>query len=216
MSQIPTPADSATPATVPPPLIAKGGTEYRVRRYILALFICGWAGWFAYDGWFAWPAENVRYQKLDQNIEVAKQRQDDKLENRLKEQRKDLKFHEPFQIKLQKALAIGLPLLAGLLVGWAHYNSRGKIVLFSRTLNAPGHPSITLDDITSLDKTLWDRKDIAYVNYAKGQTKGKIRLDAFVYQTDPIVKIYDRIAHILSIDVHTDPPTDAHGNPPIG
>ena len=98
---------------------------------------------------------------------------------------------------LQKILTFALPAVGIALVAWARYNSRGEIKLDGETLTAPGHPTVTMDQITALDKRLWDKKDIAFVEYEAGSAKGRIRLDAFVYQTDPIVQIFDRIEAVM-------------------
>lgn len=200
MSEASTPTVKTDPNE---PIIAKGGTYYRTMRYIMAAFICGWAGWFAYDGWKAWPAQNERYAQITADIQQAEARGDASAAALLKEQQKDVKQRSQSDIRLQRILATTLPLLALAVVAWAHYNSRGQFRLVGNEFSAPGHPPITLEDITALDKRLWDRKDIAYVEYEKGAAKGRIRLDAFVYQTDPIVKIYNRIEAVMKEESET-------------
>lgn len=208
------------PAPSNDPIIARGGTYYRNTRYIMTAVLFAMAGWFAYDGWVAWPRLNEQYQSLDRQIddaraagEAAKARGDKdraaaekKKEQMLFEQQKDVHPKDDLAIGLQKVLAIGLPLLGLALTAWAIRNSRGQIKLTGERLEAPGHPPITFDHIIALDKRLWDRKDIAYVDYEVDATKGRIRLDAFVYQTDPIVKIYERIEAFMKEESVEPPP----------
>jgi len=183
-------------------VVARGGEYYRRMRYLVAAILLAAGVWFAYDGWVGWPRINDRIADIKQQIndqdehtEVGKKHRAD-----LTEQLKDLKPHDDLAILLQKLLAFGLPLVGIGLVAWAHHNSRGEIRLSHDTLSAPGHPKVTMDQIVALDKRLWDKKDIAYIDYEAADKKGRIRLDAFVYQTDPIVKIYDRIEAVMKED----------------
>jgi len=185
---------SEQPAVSNEVIVARGGEYYRRMRYLVAVILLAAGVWFAYDGWVGWPTINAKIDAIQQDIN----KQDDSEVGRknkvnLTEQLKDLKPHDPLAILLQKLLAFGLPLGGLALVLWARHNSRGEIRLSDDVLSAPGHPPVKMDQIVALDKRLWDKKDIAYVDYEAGPAKGKIRLDAFVYQTDPIVKIYDRI-----------------------
>ncbi len=188
-------------------VVATAGQYYRRMRYFVAVLLLAGGLWFARDGWYGWPEMNHKYVDVSNQIDTLTRRieetgnpADKKQKENLIEQRKDLKFHDDLSILLQKILAFVLPALGVALVSWAIYNSRGEIRLTQTLLTAPGHPPLTMDQITALDKRLWDRKDIAFIEYEAGAATGRIRLDAFVYQTDPIVKIFDRIEALMQED----------------
>jgi hypothetical protein len=192
--------------TAPPsnePIVARYGSYYRNTRYILTLILFIMAGWFAYDGWKAWPAANAKAAELETRISQTNEK--DRLP--LQEERRGIKTHTELDLLAQRALAVFLPLVGIALTMWARHNSRGEIKLAGDRLSAPGHPEISLDDVTALDQRLWDRKDIAYVQYEKGDVKGRIRLDAFIYEAEPIVKICERIEKLMKEDA------DAAENP---
>ena len=188
------------------PIVARYGAYYRNTRYILTLILFVMAGWFAYDGWKAWPAANAKAADLDQRIAATKNDQD---RLPLQEERRGIKTHTDLDLFWQRALAVVLPLVGIGLTGWARHNSRGEIKLAGDRLSAPGHPEIALDDVTALDQRMWDRKDIAYVQYEKGEAKGRIRLDAFIYEAEPIVKIYERIEKLMKEDAEAGEPPRA-------
>jgi hypothetical protein len=194
--------------TTPPvpsndPIVARYGTYYRNTRYILTAILILMAAWFAYDGWVRYPDHNKRFAELEAQIKQLEAAGQDVVP--LREQQRDIKQHSDLDIFWQHALAITLPLVGIALAGWAVYNSRGEIRLAGDRLSAPGHPEISFDDIEALDKRLWDRKDIAYVRYEKGARKGSIRLDAFVYEADPIVKIYERVEAFMKEEAEAPP-----------
>ena len=87
-----------------------------------------------------------------------------------------------------------LPPLGLLVLGWSLYRSRGSYRLANNILQAPGHPPVPLEAIRSIDKTDWDRKGIAHVNYelANG-AKGTVTLDDFIYDRPPTDEIFRRI-----------------------
>jgi len=204
-------SEQVTTAVPESDIVATGGAYYRRMRYIVAGILVITAVWLAYDGWVNWPAMNRKYTEITNQIDEAtrqiessddkpaKDRMEHARENLIQE-RKDLKFHDDLAILLQKILTFALPVLGGALVMWAHHNSRGEIRLTHDTLTAPGHPPVHLDQIVALDTRLWDKKDIAYVDYDVPPAKGRIKLDAFLYETDPIVKIYERIEALMKED----------------
>lgn len=58
-------------------------------------------------------------------------------------------------------------------------------------LYVPGHPPVPLDAIRQIDKSKWDKKGIAYLDYELDSqpnapaVKGSIKLDDFVYDQNP-------------------------------
>lgn len=153
-------------------IVARAGRYYRNARYLMVLLCLGLSGWFAYDGWIGWPRENA----------AAIQRGEEKLPR------------SDFDILLQRILAGALPFAGlGILIRALHH-SRGEYRLDGHTLHVPGHPPVPLDAITSIDKTKWDRKGIAYLHYElPGGAKGRVLLDDIVYQQRPTDDIF---AHI--------------------
>jgi hypothetical protein len=179
--------DYRTPAELQPAsafgneIVAKAGRYYRNTRYLMVLLFVGMGLWFAYDGFHKWPLERA--------TELAKKERGEKFE----------KPRTETDILLQKALGVSLPPLGVALLIWTLYSSRGSYRLSGETLSVPGHPSITLNQITNIDKTLWDRKGIAVLSYVadKGQA-GKMKLDDFVYERPPTDAIVDRAEKALA------------------
>jgi hypothetical protein len=73
-------------------------------------------------------------------------------------------------------------------------NSRGKYRLEDGIVYAPGHPPVPLENIQAVDRELWDRKGIAYVDYDLGAGKaGQFKLDDFIYEREPVDQIFAAI-----------------------
>lgn len=160
-------------------IVARAGGYYRKARYVMALICLGMGGWFAYDGWVAWPGENA----------AAVQRGEEKMP------RSDL------EIRLQRRLAVGLPALGAGVVAWMLYRSRGQYRLDGDTLHAPGHPPVPLAAVREIDKTLWDRKGIARIEYddPAGGAPRRLTLDDFVYDQKPTDAILARVEKALGV-----------------
>jgi len=171
----PTPLPDAigTAADARGEIVAYAGSWYRNARYIMAAIVFACAAWFAYDGWVGYPKINAAYQ-------AAIERKEKPAEDR----KSDL------DIQIQKLLAITLPIVGVLIIVWLRYNSRGCYRLKGDVLQVPGHPPVPLDAIREIDKSKWDKKGIAYLDYelagGGGKPKtGTITLDDFVYQQEP-------------------------------
>jgi len=173
-------------------IVARAGQYYRNTRYIMCAILVGAGLWFAYDGWVGWPAHNRKVADVKVRIQEADSSGDrDAAAAARTELGKLSKEKSNSDIMLQKILAVSLPPLGIALLTWALYNSRGAYRLSGRTLHVPGHPPVTLDQITSIDRKLWDRKGIAYIEYEGGSQP--IKLDDFVYDRKPTDQIFDRI-----------------------
>lgn len=171
----PDPVDATAAGGPPGPIVAYAGRYYRNARYVMAVACLLLAGWFAYDGWVKWPAENQRYQEM--------------LDRR---EKPDVKEHSELDLKWQKGLAMGLPVVGLGIVGWMLYRSRGCYRLADDVLHVPGHPPVPLAAIREIDKTKWEKKGIALIRYeldpadgGGGPVAGTLVLDDFVYQQDP-------------------------------
>lgn len=178
------------------PIVARASGEYRIKRYIMVAVIVGMGAWFGYDGFKAWPEENARIEQIKQRQrETSDQDELTKLAAELKK----LKPHTDTDIALQKVLCFVLPPLGLAYLVWTLYNSRGRYRLEGTKLSVPGHPEIELDQITAIDKQLWDRKGIAYIDYDVAGRTGRLKLDDFVYQPQPTREIFKRVeAHTLA------------------
>ncbi len=191
---------SDIPANNPQPIVARAGRYYRNTRYLMAVLLVGMSAWFLRDGAVVWPRENRVIAGLEQQDKEAMERGDDAERGRLAAEKKKHVLRSDWDIRLQWILGLTLPPIGiGLLI-WALRNSRGEIRLTGDLLSLPGHPPLTLADIKSVDNSLWDRKGIAYADYALSDgTTGRFRLDDFVYERPPIDAIYDRIAEHMGL-----------------
>ena len=196
----PPPADASQAGTVNGDRVAPPGTYYRRARYIMAALLVAGGLWFAYDGYKAWPAHNAHVADIERQIADAQQAGDEDKATALKVELS--KLRKPYSgndIFLQRLLAWTLPPAGLALLAWTLYNSRGQYRLSGTTLHVPGHPPVALDEITRIDKRLWDRKGIAYLDYttAADNRSGRIRLDDFVYDRKPTDAIFARVeAHV--------------------
>jgi hypothetical protein len=158
-------------------IVARAGRYYRNARYLMVLVCLCLAAWFAYDGWVAWPRENAQ----------ALQRGEEKLPR------------SEFDILLQRVLAGALPFAGlGILIRALHH-SRGEYRLDGHTLHVPGHPPVPLDGIRQIDKSKWERKGVARLDYElPGTTETRrLTLDDFVYDQTATDAIMARIEAIL-------------------
>ena len=168
--------------------------DYRAKRLAITLMLVGMGGWFAYDGFVAWPRQNEKIERLKKDKEAAGKAENEAEVRRLDAELGKLTFHNDTDIMVQKALAFSLPPLGLLVLAWSLYNSRGQYRLENNVIHAPGHPPVPLDAITAIDKTDWDRKGIADIEYElPTHAKGTLRLDDFIYDRDPTDAIFKRV-----------------------
>jgi hypothetical protein len=189
--------DAATP-DADDPIVARGATYYRVTRYIFSLVLLAMGAWFAYDGFHNWPRQNELHLLHVRDPVTYPQ---------------DYTSRDSASIALQKFLGIALPLAGAGLIGWTLYSSRGAYRLSGDVLRVPGHPDVPLAGITQIDKSKWDRKGIAKLDYElpTGQ-RGRLTLDDFVYDRPPTDRILDVIEAKLGVSNGPDasaPPTEA-------
>ena len=193
-------------------IIAKPGRYYRVARYLMCLLLLTYGAWSIYDGFVSWPQWPITHP-----TEMPKTATD---------------------IMLNKVLGIILPPMGLIVLGWAIYNSRGQYRLENGILHVPGSPPIPLNKIHSVNRELWDRKGIAYVEYdlseaaqapaaragktgapvaygsgGKKGPRGKFKLDDFVYEREPTDQIFKAIEESL-LKGHEQPPPKAPTAPP--
>ena len=157
-------------------IVARAGRYYRNTRYIFSLGLVLMGAWFAYDGWVAWPRQAAMHRE---NPKTGAPRSET-------------------DIRLQRVLGSLLPPAGIAFLIWTLYQSRGAYRLRGDVLSVPGHPVIPLDAIRAMDKSKWDRKGIATVQYELTPGRpGWLVLDDFVYDRPPTDRIVERIeAHL--------------------
>jgi len=185
------PADTATAPTI----VARPShywRDYRAKRLALSIALILVGIWFARDGFVEWPRQNARIEELKR--ERAKEITNEARVRAIDVELGKLDFHNDTSINIQKVFAFVLPPVGLFVLIWSFYHSRGRYHLAENVLHVPGHPPVPLDAITSIDKTRWERKGIAYLDYElAGGTKGRVLLDDFVYQQRPTDDIFGHI-----------------------
>lgn len=179
------------------PIVARASNEYRLKRLVIVIMLIGSGLWFAYDGYIGWPRENQRIIDLKKEQEAARKANDDAKVIHLSTEIKNVNSgnpHSDTDLTWQKRLAFSLPPLGLFVFVWALYHSRGQYRLQDNLLTVPGHPLIPLDAIRSIDRTDWDRKGIAWINYElpNGVSRSAC-LDDFIYQRKPTDDIFKQI-----------------------
>ena len=162
-------------------VVARADFQYRWRVWVFFILMFGYGLWSLRDGFFVWPRENAQWQAMA-----------------ARGQRPPQTPHNDASLLINRALGILLPALSLPLFIWLMYRSRGQYTLSSAALTAPGRPPVPLDRILALDKSRWDRKGIAVVEYQAqaGQTE-KITLRDMVYQRSQIDEMVRRIERHL-------------------
>jgi hypothetical protein len=170
-------------------IVAGPGRYYRNMRYLFVAGMLFLAAWFGYDGWVRYPRDAAQH-RLNPKTGVP---------------------HSDTDIRLQRALAAVLPPAAVLFLAWTLYNTRGTYRLRGDVLSVPGHPNVPLDAVRAIDKSKWDRKGIAYVEYDVNGRQGRLRLDDFLYERAPTDRIVEQIeARLVPEGTATEPAPEAH------
>ena len=181
-------------------IVARAGRYYRNTRYLIAAICIGYGLWSIYDGFVRYPRANAAaIQKEVERVEAASgqpvtpaQREDIASKTTLP--------HPGYDVPFNRRAGMILPPLGIALLAWALYNSRGEYRLADDVLHVPGHPPIPLDNIRKVDKRLWERKGIAYVEYEVpgSAQRRQFKLDDFVYERQPTDAIFERIEKHVS------------------
>jgi hypothetical protein len=176
-------------------IIAPPDTGYRWKHLIVAAVVIGVGGWFAYDGWIKWPNTNAKIVQIQKDKDAAQAANEPAKVEELAKQLGSLKHHTELDILIQKVLAFTCPAFGIFWGAWTLWETRGRYRMMRDTLEVPGHPPITYDNIRRIDKRKWDRKGIAYLHYETGQppTPGVLKLDDFAYERRGTDAILDRI-----------------------
>jgi len=186
----PASTDAPTPAASSDEIIARPGRYYRWVRYLISIgLLMGYGSMFIKDGFFTWPAALKAAQELEKQGKHA-----------------EVKPESQTAIDFNRALGVTMPPLGLAMLLWTLYNSRGQYRLSGHTLYVPGHPPVPLESILKLDKTLWDKKGIAYIEYLPSPGEGSteppssrtLKLDDFVYDQTHTDAIVERIEQIIA------------------
>lgn len=191
-----TTAPSSSPQAPPVgDISARAATYYRRTRYLMVALLLAYGAWSIYDGFISWPASNARIAQLRAERIEAEKAQNQARVTEIAKELEGLKEHSTTDVMFNKVLGVLLPPLGLFMLFYSLHNSRGEIRLTADdVLHAPGHPPVPVDQMTAMDRKLWDRKGIAFVEYElPGGEKGRIRLDDFIYERKPIDAIHDRI-----------------------
>jgi hypothetical protein len=152
--------------------------------------LVGMGLWFCFDGFYNWPKQAREAALLPPSQQLNQE-----------------KPHSERDIFLNQLLGIALPIIGFLALAYFLRNSRGEYRLCGQTLHIPGHDPIAVESITLIDKSKWDRKGVARIEYER--VAGKSRqfiLDNFVYQEEPTRLILKRLEEVLFPDEPKPPP----------
>ena len=163
-------------------IVAKADFQYRWRVYAFSLLLIGYGLWSDYDGFVNWPAKNAQWSAMLARGETPPRT--NYIEN---------------DILLNRRLGIAFPAVGLVLLTWLMYRSRGAYRLAGNMLHVPGHGPSPRDTIKSLDKSRWDRKGVAVVEYELPDGRSRsVLLRDMVYQRAPTDQIVARIESHLS------------------
>lgn len=189
------PSTPASPAPAGGDIVARPGSYYRRARYLMSLLLILGGAYFLYDGYVGYPKHNEALAAVKRQIGDAEVAGDNDKVAALNVELSEMdKEHSASDIRLQRQLGYALPPVGLALLAWMLYRSRGVYRLSGDTLHIPGHPPVSISEITEIDNTLWQRKGIAHLKYATADgASGAFKLDDFVYERKQTDAIYDRI-----------------------
>jgi hypothetical protein len=166
------------------PIVARAGKYYRNTRYIMCSVLLLYGCWAIYDGFISWPTWGLQGFGNHEN-EKPKTWMD---------------------IKFNQVLGTLLPPGAIVLLVYSLRNSRGEYRLEGNVVHVPGHPPVPLSKIVKIDRELWDKKGIAYIEYkldpadTRPAADREFMLDDFVYERQPTDEIFKAIEGALLLD----------------
>jgi len=170
---------SSAPADTP--LVARADFQYRWRVYAIFIVMFGYGVLSIRDGFYKWPAENALNHEM-----IARHEKPSEAD------------HNDAAILINKVLGVLLPAISLPLFIWLMYRSRGAYRLEKDTLSLPGLAPIPLDKIQALDKSRWEKKGIAVVEYHDGAGSTQTAtLRDMVYERRTTDQIVDRIEKSL-------------------
>jgi len=181
---------------------------YRVRPLLLALLFMGYGLWAVDDGFFDYPADNRKHAALQQfkdEVGSVSANRDAWLEyaaeHGLPESPTEVPDkHGPSDMYLQYGLMI-VCLPIGSLALWYFIRSYWLwIGSDEQGLAANGAKRVPWEAITDIDRSRWQTKGIAVVHYDKGGQPGRLTLDDWKYETEPIRRIVQQVETHLGLE----------------
>jgi hypothetical protein len=192
-----TASDSHRPEKVS--LTARADFQYRWRAWAFFIMVCGYGIWSARDGFIKWPEENARNAALREHG-----------------QREPAPDHNYASILINQVLGILLPGVSIPVFIWLMYRSRGAYRLADGTLSVPGREPVPVDRIQALDKSRFDRKGVAIVEYQKPDgSAASITLRDMVYERQTTDEMIEWIEQYLR-GGDSSPPSPQPNQPPEG
>jgi hypothetical protein len=181
-------APAVPPSTPTGEFVARAGQYYRRTRYLMVVMLLGYGIYSLYDGFIHYPRDNQAFIDKEKAAAAAKGQNPDKVN-------KDTVPlpHPGLDVPFNQVFGIILPPLSLIVLVHVLRKSRGEIRFDGKTLSAPGHPPVPVENISAIDQRLWERKGIAYIDYDLGERKGRIMLDDFIYEREPIDGMYKAI-----------------------
>ncbi|MFH1498096.1 MAG: hypothetical protein ABII82_09760 [Verrucomicrobiota bacterium] len=177
---------------------ARISKEWRRRMFFMALMINGSALWFLYDGYIAWPAEEVRHQQLrtvldtpatDENgeankLDIEKVSKDPEAVRAWEKYAKanDLpeklpKHRSAGDLSGQRGIG-GVLLLGGLaFVGWVALQHRKSVRADGDLITGANGEQVDINTIVEMDRRKWANKGIAYAIYQVDGRRKRLCLD---------------------------------------
>ncbi|HVT90004.1 MAG TPA: hypothetical protein VHD56_14210 [Tepidisphaeraceae bacterium] len=202
MSELPEEQPSQDQPIPDGPIVAGPGVGYRIKFSLFALLLIGMGAWFGYDGFVGWPNMNERLRVIKLERDEAIRTGNSTRSQALLEESLKLNNGQPktdWDLGLQKFLCLALPVVGIALGLRALHNSRGEYRLENGVLTVPGHPPVPLENMTELDRRLWDRKGIAYLTYDLGAgQQGTLRLDDYFHERVNTDLIFERVEKYIS------------------
>ena|SRR5688572_7056058 len=168
----------------PAEIIARPSRSYRLKWCVMGLVLIGYGAWSLYDGFVRYPEANAHALRPKDQGGLGL----------------TVPPHPGLDIPFNQWIGMILPVVGLFAAGWALYNSRGQYRLAGSSLYVPGHPEVPLDSIRAIDKTKWERKGIAYIDYelAGSGNPSRLKLDDYVYERRPTDEIMERIEALVA------------------
>lgn len=161
-------------------LTARADIQYRWRVWAFFIMVFGYGMWSARDGFIKWPEDNARNQAIREHGGIGE------------------KDHNYAGILINRVLGVLLPSVSLPVFIWLMYRSRGEYRLADGTLAIRGHEPIPVDRIVALDKSRFEAKGVAVVEYQKPDgTSASVTLRDMVYERRTTDQIVDWIENYL-------------------
>ncbi len=169
---------------------ARISKEWRRRMIFMGAMIWGSAGWFAYDGYVAWPAEEQRYQQLvELTADVVQE--GDKITEKNPEVKQawltyatanDLKPKVPKHrsagdLAGQRYIAGFFTLIGVIFTSWVLLQHRKDVRAEGEVITGAGGETVNFDEIIEMDRSKWETKGIAYAIYQREGKRRRLCLD---------------------------------------